>query len=81
MAEQQPKREEEILQALQSVRSRLSRLTVAVMLMVLAVLLSTVAVFGQLVNYFASDPLLWGAIGVGGALAGFVLGWIAGRRA
>jgi hypothetical protein len=80
MAEQEPNREEEILKQLQELKRRVSRLGVAVMLMILAVLLSTAAIFGQLINYFASDTLLLGAIGVGGAVAGFVLGWLAGRR-
>jgi membrane associated rhomboid family serine protease len=72
--------QDDLSEMLQSVRKRLGRLTVAVMLLILAVLLSTAVVFGQLVNWFAGEALLRGGVAVGAALAGFIVGFIAGRR-
>ena len=76
-----PNQQEEIRQLLESVRCRLRRLTVAVMLMALVLVLTVATVFGDLVNYFALDPLLLGGVSVGAALLGFAFGWYAGRRA
>ncbi|MHB1038431.1 MAG: hypothetical protein ACYC35_28790 [Pirellulales bacterium] len=62
-----------------AIQRRLRRLTVAVFLMALALLLCAAAIFGQLVNYFASDPLLYGGATAGAAVTGFVFGWLARR--
>ena len=75
-----PNQQEELRQLLESVRCRLRRLTVAVMLLTLVLVLSVAVTFGELVNYFAFDPLLLGGVTVGAALLGFGFGWYAGRR-
>ena len=66
---------------LKSVRSRLRTLTVVTMLLALAVFLSVATVFGYLVNYFAVEALLRGAVIGGVAVLAFFFGWLAGRRA
>ncbi len=76
-----PNRQEELCAILRSVHRRMQRLTVAVVLMGLAVFLLAAYVLGHLVNYFALDPLLYGSVSVGSALLGFFCGWFAGRRA
>ena len=80
MPEHDPKPQDELHEVLQSVRNRLSRMTVAVMLMILAVLLQTAAKFGELCTWYAEDAMLVGGSAVGAAVLGFVLGFIAGRR-
>ena len=80
MPEQDPKQQDELHEVLQSVRKRLNRMTVAVMLMILAVFLSTSAIFGQLADYHGGEPLLVGGSAVGAAVLGFVLGFVAGRK-
>ncbi len=62
----------------QSVRRRLRQLTVAVVLMTLALFLTCAAVFGYLVNYFSLDPILYGGVTAGAAILGFIVGWITG---
>jgi hypothetical protein len=64
-----------------SVRRRLGKLTVAVLLLCLAVMLCAAAIFGNLLNYFGGDSMLGGAIFCVAALLGFGLGWYAGRKA
>jgi len=67
--------------ALEPVRRRLRQLTVAVVLMTLALFLTCAADFGRLVNWFAGDPLLYGGSLAGAAVVGFLFGWFArGRR-
>jgi len=80
MPEPDPKPQDELHEVLQSVRSRLGRLTVAVLLMILAVLLSTSAIFGQLADWHGEEPLLLGGSAVGAAVLGFILGFVAGRK-
>ncbi len=66
---------------LHSLRRRLRQLTVAVVLMTLALFLTCAAVFGHLVNYFSGDPALYGGSLAGAAIVGFLFGWFArGRR-
>ena len=67
--------------SLRSVRRRLRQLTVAVVVMALALFLTCAAVFGRLVNYFGGDEALFGGVGIGAAILGFLFGWFArGRR-
>jgi len=66
---------------LESIRGRVRTLTVAVLIMAMATLLSAAAVFGYLTNYFAGDPLIFGGVSMGAAILGFAFGWIARRRA
>lgn len=80
MAEQEQDRTKEILELTRSVRKRLGALTVAVLLMVLAVFLCSAASFGELIEYHAGDGLLLSGIGILSGVAGFVLGFIAGRK-
>ena len=49
--------------------------------LVLAVFLLTAVVMGNLVNYFAGAPALFGGASVGAALLGFAFGWFAHRKA
>jgi hypothetical protein len=63
------------------VRRRLRQLTVAVVVMALALFLTCAAVFGRLVNYFGGDEALFGGAAIGAAILGFLFGWFArGRR-
>lgn len=80
MPEHDPKQQDELHEVLQSVRKHLNWMTVAVLLMILAVLLQVAAKFGELCNWFAGDAMLVGGSAVGAAVLGFVLGFIAGRR-
>jgi len=81
MTEIDPKQWDRLNELLESVRRRLRALSVAVILMALVLALTVAAVFGQLVNYFAGDPLLIGSVSIGAALLGFFVGWIARRTA
>lgn len=71
---------DEVYELLQSVRKRLGCMTVAVLLMVLAVILSTATVFGQLADWHGGEPLLMGGAAMGAAVLGFILGVLAGRK-
>jgi hypothetical protein len=71
---------EDLGQVLDSMRRRLGRLTVAVVLMALALFLTAAVVHGQLSNYFAGQATLVGGVAVAAALVGFGLGWFAGRK-
>jgi len=71
---------DEIRALLQSVGRRLRRLTIAVFLMAMGLVLCAAAIFGELVNWFSRDPLLFGGVTAGAALLGFAFGWLAGRR-
>jgi hypothetical protein len=71
----------ELRAVLARVLKRLKLLTTAVLLLTLAVALCFAAVYGQVANYFGGDGMLQGGVAVGAAALGFVLGWIARRRA
>jgi|GEM_PF-2720637 len=75
-----PGRHVDLLEAIASMRRQLVRLTVVVSLMALALFVTVAAVFGNLVNYFNSDILLWGGSTAGAAVAGFFFGWFARRK-
>ena len=81
MADSDPQGADDLRNQLQSVRSRLRGLTVAVMVMALMLTITVAAVFGSLVNWFAYDGLLYGGATACAALLGFAVGWIARRRA
>jgi peptidoglycan/LPS O-acetylase OafA/YrhL len=81
MSDRDSKRQDDLDRVLRSVRRRLRQLTVAVVLMTLALFLTCAAVFGSLVNYFNGDAALFGGVGIGAAVLGFLVGWFArGRR-
>ena len=63
-----------------AIQRRLRALTVAVMLLTLVLGLTCAAVFGELVNYFSTDSLMFGSALIGAALLGFVFGWVARRH-
>jgi hypothetical protein len=65
---------------LESMQRRLDKLSIAVTLMALAILLLAGAQYGSLVNYWSADVLFFGGTSLAAALAGFGFGWFAGRR-
>lgn len=71
---------QEVAAELRTLRRSIRRLTVVVSLLTLAVFLCSAAVFGDLINYFSFDPMLYGGVGAGAAILGFIFGFIAGRR-
>lgn len=77
MTDPERERLEELQEVLQSMRRRLCRLTVAVVLLALVVLLNSAAVYGYLVNYFSGEVMLYGGTSIGAALLGFGFGWFA----
>ncbi|OHB81093.1 MAG: hypothetical protein A2V98_08215 [Planctomycetes bacterium RBG_16_64_12] len=81
MNDPDPNRQRELDEILLALDKRVRRLTVTVVLLVLAVFLLTAAVFGSLVNYYDGDPMLFGGASVGGVLLGFAFGWFARKRA
>ena len=81
MSSSESKTPEELRDVLQMVQVRLRRLTVAVILLVLVSVLTTATVFGELVNYFGGDAMMYGGVSVAAALLGFGFGWLAGRKA
>ena len=74
-------RHQELHELLLALQKRVQKLTVAVVLMVLALFLLAAAVFGSLVNYHSGDPMLFGGASMGAALLGFAFGWFARKRA
>jgi hypothetical protein len=76
-----PETQTDAVTLLQQLHRRVRRLTVAVVVLVLAVLLNTAAIYGDLVNYFGRDRMLQGGAAMGAAVLGFLFGWFArGRR-
>ncbi len=72
---------EDPLESLRFAGPQLVRLLVAVWAMTLALVVTVVLVFGNLVDYHAADPLMYGGALAGAAALGFLFGWIARRRA
>jgi len=70
----------ELREILARLGTRLRRLTVAVVLMALAMFLLTATLLGELINWFAGQPSLFGGATVGAAVLGFAFGWFAGKR-
>jgi len=71
---------QEVAEELRKLRRSIRRLTVLVSLLTLAVFLCSAAVFGELVNYFSFDPMLYGGVAAGSAILGFIFGFVGGRR-
>jgi hypothetical protein len=69
---------------LESVCRRVQALTVAVVLMAMALFLYTAAVFGEIVDYHGGEALLVGGTAVGTAILGFLfglgVGWLVRRK-
>jgi hypothetical protein len=69
---------------LESVHGRVRALTVAVVLMALALFLVVAVVFGYLVEFHGGEAVLVGATAVGTAVLGFFfglgVGWFVGRK-
>ena len=80
MNDPEPSREEEIRPMLRTVQRRLRKLTVAVVLMTLALALLAATVYGSLVNWFDGQATLYGGTLIGAALLGFAFGWFARSR-
>jgi hypothetical protein len=76
-----PQRDNELLIALTAVRRRMRILTVAVILMALAVFVLAGVVFGYLANFFGGEGFMYGGSLIGAAIIGFWCGWFARRRA
>jgi len=81
MSDADPSGLEELRKMLESLVKRVRRLTVAVVMMVLALFLLAAAIFGHLVNYFALDPALFGGATIGAAVVGFFFGLFARVKA
>jgi hypothetical protein len=77
MTEPADDRPDETQQLLRSVRRQLGRLSIVLAVMILVLALLTASVYGNLVNYFAGEPLMWGSTLLAAALVGFALGWFA----
>jgi len=75
-----PNRDEEVQEAIRFIRRRLGILIVSNYVLALALTVTVAVVFGDLVDYHATDPLMYGGCLAGAAALGFVFGWIAGRR-
>jgi hypothetical protein len=81
MNENNPQTPDEPRELLIAIRRRLGKLTVAVLLLTLAVVLCAMAVYGQLANYFGGDWTFLSAVPAVAAGLGFAFGWFAGRKA
>lgn len=65
---------------LAEIRRRLRTLTVLVAILSLMVALSAAALFGNLLDYFGYEPILWGGVTLGVAFAAFGVGFWVGRK-
>jgi hypothetical protein len=72
--------QDDMREMLDAMQRRLRRLTTAVLLLTLAVVLCAAAVYGNVANYFGGDWMLSGGIPAATALLGFAFGWLAGRK-
>jgi hypothetical protein len=68
-------------ESVEGLAKRVRRLTVAVVMMVLALFLLAAAIYGHLINYFALDPALFGGATIGAAVLGFFFGLFARLKA
>jgi hypothetical protein len=75
-----PDRDEDVQHAIRFIRRRLGLLIVSNYVLALALTITVAAVFGNLVDYHATDPLMFGGCLAGAAALGFFFGWIARRR-
>jgi len=81
MSESGPQMEnDELRRALRSIRARLRQLTVAVVLMALALFVFAAVGYGYLVDFHSMEPLLVGAALSAGAVVSFCFGFFAARR-
>ncbi len=65
---------------LAAMRRRLTWLTAAVFLTALALLFTVAAVLGAVIDFHAGEGVLIAGTCVGGAVMGFLFGWLAARR-
>jgi hypothetical protein len=72
-----PNQLEELKRLLWSLNRRARWLTVAVVLLVLAVLVLAACEYGDLVSWYSLDPLVYGGTSTAFALLGFAFGWFA----
>lgn len=80
MSENSSDRDGELHRMLRSTSARLRQLTVAVVLMALALFVFSAVGYGYLVEYHSMEPLLVGSALSAAALVGFGFGFFAGRR-
>ena len=80
MSQDTSNRQEDPRTMLRAIQRRLRVLTVAVMLLTLVLGLTCATVFGYLLNYFSTDPMMLGGTLIGAALLGFAFGWVARRH-
>jgi len=81
MSESDSDKQRGLQETIESFRRQLRRLTVAVVLMTLVLVVFTVVFYGDLANYFSLDSTLVGSTAIGAAFIGFAFGWFArGRR-
>ena len=66
---------------LAAMRRRLTWLTAAVFLVALALLFTVAAVLGAVIDFHAGESVLIAGCSIGGAVMGFLFGWLAARRA
>jgi hypothetical protein len=81
MTNDETKEKNSLLAAWRTVQRQLKILTIAVMLMALAVFVLAGTVFGYLTNYFSGEAVMYGSSLIGAAIIGFWCGWFARRRA
>jgi hypothetical protein len=64
---------------LAAIRRRLVWLTTAVFLMAMALLFTVAAVLGAVIDFHAGESVLIAGTSIGGAVMGFLFGWLARR--
>ena len=69
----------EIRELARSMQRRLQSLAIAVIILAMVVTMLAAAVLGEMVNYFAGDTILFGAMALLGLVIGFPAGWVVGR--
>ena len=81
MSSADPNDLEALRASVEGLSKRVRRLTVVVVMMVLALFLLAAAIYGELINYFAFDPALFGGATIGAAVLGFFFGLYARLKA
>jgi hypothetical protein len=72
---------EALRESVEGLAKRVRRLTVAVVMMVLALFLLAAVIFGDMITYYALDPAIFGGATVGAAVLGFFFGLFARLKA
>jgi membrane protein YdbS with pleckstrin-like domain len=72
---------EALRESVEGLAKRVRRLTVAVVMMVLALFLLAAVIFGDMITYYALDPAIFGGATIGAAVLGFFFGLFARLKA